>query len=78
MPQRDDDPLARSNGRAVAALRRVADALGHPAEAFLYKSEPMNTIGDTSELLGLWARLPDPEARQRILVQLRSEVDRDR
>lgn len=75
---RDDDPSDQANGRADAALRRVANALGYPVEAFFREAAPTDAIGDASELLQLWAELLDPEARQRILAQLRSEVDRRR
>ena len=78
MMRRNGDPSERPSARSAIALNRIAEALGRPVETFLRQPSAKGDTESARELLRLWSDLPDPQARHRVLSQLRFEVERYR
>lgn len=55
----------------LAALRRIADALGVPVERFFTDTLSSGLIADADECLRLWARIATEEGRRQALEALR-------
>ena len=64
------NPLPNAALSKPQILRRVADALGVPIEAFYDDVAPQMST-QLEELLGLWAALKSEPDRQKVLALLR-------
>ena len=61
-------------GRASERLIAIAAAIGCSVETFYLPESEASAADTTDELLSLWSRITEPQARQRILAGMRHEA----
>lgn len=63
--------------RKASTLKRIAEALGEPEDAFLNGGTPRAELADSSEMLRLWHRLNSVADRKKVLAFARGLAGRD-
>jgi hypothetical protein len=73
LPRRDHQSVAHG---AEAMLRRIAQAIGEPEEAFLEGETTDGAISGATELLRVWDQLESAVDRRKLLAFARRLADR--